>query len=74
MNQTLKKSAVQILKDLLAQCTEPQKTMFKRMYSHTNMDANINEAVDNMQENKIDWAISQVERTVEKNKLANKDI
>lgn len=66
-NETLINSGKQILKDLLAQCTEGQQLMFKRMYSHKNMEATIDEAVDNMDVDRIDWAISQCERTVQNN-------
>lgn len=69
MNETLKNIAKKILKDLLSQCTDGQQLMFKRMYCHKNLDLPINEAVDQMSDDKIDWAITQVERTVEKNKL-----
>jgi hypothetical protein len=37
------------------------------MYSPNNLELSINDAVDQMDENKIDWAITQCERTVEKN-------
>jgi hypothetical protein len=66
-NETLKNAAKQILKDLLAQCTEGQQLMFKRMYCHKDLEKPINDAVDQMADDKIDWAITQTERTVEKN-------
>lgn len=66
-NESLIMAGKQMLKDLLSQCTEPQQHMFKRMYCHKNLDLPINEAVDQMGESKIDNAISQCERTVEKN-------
>ncbi len=67
MNKTLAESGRKILKELLSQCTEGQQMMFKRFYSHKNLELTINEAVDQMDETKIDHAISQCERTVEKN-------
>ena len=67
MNETLKIAAKKILKDLLVQCTEGQQMLFKRMYSHKNLELSINEVVDKMDETKIDHAITQCERTVEKN-------
>lgn len=75
MNKTFSNTGNQILKDLLAQCTEPQQRMFKLMYGRNKgkrsvEDAEamqINEVVDLMDESKIDWAITQCERTVEKN-------
>jgi hypothetical protein len=67
MNETLKNAGKEILKYLLAQCTECQQMMFKRMYSHKNLELPINDVVDQISDDKIDWAISQCERTVEKN-------
>jgi len=67
MNKTLKNAAKDILKGLLAQLTEGQQLMFKRMYCHNNLDLPINEAVDQMDESKMDNAITQCERTVENN-------
>ena len=77
MNETLKTAATDILKGLLAQCTDEQQLIFKRMYSSENIvnlkeeskwaHVPINEVVDNMDEDKLDWAITQCERTVEKN-------
>jgi len=69
MNKTLNSAAKEILKNLLVQCTEQQQLMFKRMYCHENLNATIDEAIEQMDENKIDWAITQVERTIEKNSL-----
>lgn len=67
MNNTFSQAGKTILKDLLSHCTEPQQLLFKRMYSHTNLERTIDEAVDNLDPTKIDWAISQCERTVSKN-------
>lgn len=69
-NETLKNAAKNILKELLAKCTEEQQLMFKRMYCHQNLELPINEAVDQMASDKIDWAITQTERTIEKNRNA----
>ena len=38
----------------LAQCTDEQQLFFKRMYSHKNLKADINNIVDNMPEDKLD--------------------
>jgi len=58
-----------ILKDLLSQCTEDQQMLFKRMYSHDDLERNINDVVDQMPDDKINWAISQCERTVYNNAM-----
>lgn len=47
------------IKELLTQCTEDQQMFFKRMYSHTDLILDINTVVDNMPEEKLDWALSQ---------------
>jgi len=67
MNKTFATAGRNILKELLSQCTPEQQLMFKRMYSHKNLDLLINDAVDNMEDDKIDNAISQCERTIIKN-------
>jgi hypothetical protein len=67
-NETIKNVAKEMLKELLSECTDGQQLMFKRMYCHKNLELPINEAVDQMADDKIDWAMTQVERTVEKNR------
>ncbi|WP_020469661.1 hypothetical protein [Zavarzinella formosa] len=47
----------QMLRDFLAQCTEPQVSLFNQMYV----------SVEVIPESKMDWAIQQCERTVIKN-------
>ena len=69
MNRTMADFGRKKLKELLSQCTESQQLMFKRMYAHDNLDLPIGECVDQMDESKIDWAISQCERTVEKSNI-----
>lgn len=71
MNETLKNTAKQMMKELLSECTEGQQMMFKRMYCHKNLEFSINEAVDQIADDKIDLAMSQIERTIEKNKINN---
>lgn len=67
MNELLSRSARNILLELLSQCSEGQVLMFKRMYS-SDTSKPINEVVDSMVDEKLDWAISQCQRTVEKNR------
>jgi len=69
MNERLKESGKEILKELLSQCTPPQQFMFKRMHCHKNLQLPINDAVDQIADDKIDWAISQCERTVNINNI-----
>ena len=64
MNNELQTFARDNLKKDLAQCTDEQQLFFKRMYSHKNLKADINNIVDNMSEDKLDWAMQQIERTL----------
>lgn len=62
MNDTLSIFARQNIKEGLAKCTEHQRMFFKRMYSHEDLDVEINSVVDNMPDEKLDWAMQQVQR------------
>lgn len=68
-NPTLIKTAQDILKGLLSQCSEEEQMMFKKMYSHQNLELPINDVVNNMDPSKMDWAITQCETTINKRKL-----
>jgi len=46
-----------MLRNLLSQCTESQINLFNRMYG----------SIDTIPDEKINWAIQQCERTIEKN-------
>lgn len=63
MNNELQAFARQNLKDGLAQCTEAQILLFKRMHYHKNLNASIDEAVNGMEEDRLDCAMLQVQRT-----------
>ena len=66
MNNTLKNFAKRELKIGLAKCTEEEQHLFKQMYAFKHLDKDINYAVDHMPEEKMDWAMQQVERTLVK--------
>jgi len=68
-NSTNKKEKLKIQ---LAECTEGERLVFKRMYSPNNLELPINDIVYQMKNNKLDWAIKQVEQTI-KNKF-NKEV
>ena len=57
--------------ELYEQCTPSQQLIFRRMYSHKNLDMPIDQIVENMPKEKKDWAIQQCENTVNKNNLCN---
>lgn len=80
INERLKKAVSDILKDLLSKCTTDQQMMFKRMYSHNNLELDINTVVDNMckiPKNtstadvlwRLNHAIFQCEKTVSNNEI-----
>lgn len=67
MNDEIQGFARNSLKEGLALCTDAQVHLFKRMYSHDNLDLDIGEVVDNMPEEKLDNAMLQVQRTIDNN-------
>lgn len=66
MNKTLAAFARERLKLGLVQCTDAQQHLFKRMYCPRSLERPIDEVVDAMTDDKLDWAMQQVERTLEK--------
>lgn len=67
MNSQLSGFARQTLKDGLQKCTQDQRLFFNRMYSHKDLDKDINEVVDQIPDEKLDWAMQQIQRTLDKN-------
>ena len=65
MNNQIQDFARQKIKEGLAQLPEDWQVRFKKMYSHKNLDADINTIVDQMSEDKLDWAMQQVQRSLE---------
>ena len=64
MNKQLQKFARDTIKKGLSQLPAGNQTVFKRMYANNNIDMSINEVVDKMPEDKLDWAMQQVERSI----------
>jgi len=64
VNDKLESFARKYLKKELPKCTNEEQYIFKRMYSNENLDMNINDVVDKMDADKLDWAMSQVARTM----------
>lgn len=64
MNTTIENYARKKIKEGLTRCSEKQQKFFKRMYSHKEPDRPIEEVVNKMSAEKLDHALSQVERTV----------
>lgn len=64
MNATIKTLITDKLKELLALCTAEQQLLFKKLYGHKKLNANIDTIVDEMDETKMDYAMTQIERTL----------
>lgn len=65
-NETLIKISKEILKNLLSLCNESERKIFNKMHSPENIDASIDDIINNIESNKIDWAITQCENTLKK--------
>lgn len=64
MNDQLQNFARAELKKGLSQCNESEQMLFKKMYSHDNLQRPIGEVVDLMPEENLDWAMRQVSSTL----------
>ena len=65
MNDQLQKFARNSLKDSLTKLPENNQILFRRMYSHKNVNAKINDIIDAMPVDKLDWAMQQVQSTLD---------
>ena len=68
MNKLLQAFARKSLKNSLGICTEKERMIFKRMYAipgHAQTDS-IDEVVDKMHFGRLNYAMDQVQRTIEK--------
>ena len=66
MNKSISDFTRQQIKEGLKQLPDNWQMMFKRMYSHNNLDCDIVTVVDNMPDEKLDWTLSQVENSLKK--------
>ena len=66
MNQQLQDFARANLKDNLSKCSDSERVIFKRMYSHENIGKHINIVVDDLNTERLDWAMQQVQCTLDK--------
>lgn len=64
MNETLAAFARGTLQRNLPLCNEGEQNLFKRMYADGNINLPINEVINNMPVEKLDWAVEQVRRTL----------
>ena len=72
MNKTVVKFIREQIKKGLAQLTDKNRMLFNRMYSYDNLNKPVNEVVDNILEDKLNWALTQVENSLKINNKENK--
>ncbi len=65
MNYRLAKAGREIIKELLQECIEKEQLMFKYMYGKGDSTSDINIIVDKMDEDNIDWGITQCEQYID---------
>lgn len=63
MQESIRKIYIDKIKSGLANLKENHHLFFKRMYSHNNLDEDINTVVDNLPDEKLDHVLRQVEST-----------
>ena len=66
MNEQLQEFARAKLVEGLAKLPESNQMLFKRMYSHKKLSADIKDVVSAMPEDKLDYAMQQVQHTLDK--------
>ncbi len=66
MNETVITFTRNKIKEGLGKLSEEHKLRFNRMYSFKNLDKDVNEVVDEMSEEKLDWALTQVQNSLRK--------
>lgn len=67
MHPELQILARNALKARLAECSDAQQLVFKRMYANGALETPINHVVDNMYPDMLGWALEQVTATIAKN-------
>lgn len=65
-NETINQFARSQIITGLAQLSETHSEIFKRMYSHKDLSKSIPDIVRDMPEEKLDWALTQVESSIQK--------
>ena len=66
MNSQLVAYARKKIKEGLSELSEGHQVVFKRLYSHENLELPIDEVVDNVPEEKLSWALTQVQNSLKK--------
>lgn len=64
MNLELEKYAREYIRVNIKKLKDAHIHIFKKMYSPNNLDANIDDVIDKMSVDKLDWAMQQVARSL----------
>lgn len=64
MNSLMVNYARNKIEEGLLDLSEKHRIMFKRMYSAKNLKLPINDVIKNIPEEKLDWALTQVQNTL----------
>ena len=64
MNLELEKYAREYIRINIKKLKDAHIMIFKKMYSSKNLDANIDDVIDKMSVDKLDWAMQQVARSL----------
>ena len=67
MNEQMEEFARSKILEGLKKLPESNQLLFKRMYSHKNLDASIEDAVRDMAEDRLGTAMDQIGRTLKEN-------
>lgn len=63
--KSVRKYLAPVLKERIQLCTPEQQVVFRRMYSHKDLSRPTDEIVDAIPDESLDWALQQVDRTLE---------
>ena len=66
MNLELEKFARAEIEEGLNKLEEKHRLLFKRMYSHDNLELSIHDVVAKIPSERLDWALTQVHNTLKK--------
>lgn len=64
MNETVEEFTRNRIKNKIKKCNKEEIHLFKRMYSHKDLDKDIEDVIDDMDSDDLDHALTQVENTI----------
>lgn len=66
INQRAINQKRQAIKDGIDQLEDKHRSLFKQMYSHSDREKGLHDIIDDMPESKLDQALNQITRTLQK--------